>query len=141
MPGMSQPARKRRGPITLFFESRRFRWAIALLVLLPVLYVASFGPASWLARNDIVSLELAWRVYRPLAPVIARCPERLRREITTHVDLAELMTGFGEDGMDKLLEMKRQIRETGTHDERLLDEILNRRSRHSAEIKPDERAP
>jgi len=45
---MNEPERKRRGPITLFCESRRFRWGvIAVVLLLPVLYVASFGPACW----------------------------------------------------------------------------------------------
>jgi len=69
MPAMSQPARKRRGPITLFCESRLFRWTAIAVALLPVLYVAGFGPACWLASADKMTPPVGramCRVYDPL---------------------------------------------------------------------------
>ena len=66
---MNQPARKRRGPITLFCESRRFRLAVIAVALLPVLYVAGFGPACWLASRERMSAPVGravCRVYTPL---------------------------------------------------------------------------
>lgn len=61
IPGMSEPARKRRGPITLLCESQRVRLAAAVAALL-LAYVASFGPAVslWhrLGRPDWLGLYL-----------------------------------------------------------------------------------
>ena len=46
---MTPSPNKRRGPITLLMMSRRLRWwTFGVLVALPILYVASFGPACWL---------------------------------------------------------------------------------------------
>jgi len=44
--------------------------AIALLVLLPVLYVLSVGPAVWLSSHDYVSTG---PLYYPLGWVSERC--------------------------------------------------------------------
>ena len=62
--------RKRRGPITLLCENRRFRWTIIAAVLVPVLYVGSFGPACWImsrstASNDVPKayLPMGWLIY------------------------------------------------------------------------------
>jgi hypothetical protein len=42
-------------------------WIVAVLVGLPVLYLASFGPAFWLvSRTDAENGELASACYRPI---------------------------------------------------------------------------
>src|SRR5262245_20955652 len=41
-------------------------WIVALLIGLPVLYVASFGPACWMADKDYLSDRNVWLVYRPI---------------------------------------------------------------------------
>jgi hypothetical protein len=44
-------------------------WIVALLIGLPVLYVASFGPACWLYGNGIIPARTggwAYRAYEPL---------------------------------------------------------------------------
>ena len=67
---MNQTARKRRGPITLFFESRRFRWTAIAVALLPVLYVAGFGPACWLAAGDKLPAPVGRALCRVYAPLL-----------------------------------------------------------------------
>ena len=65
---MNEPERKRRGPITLFCESRRFRWSIIALaaLFLPIVYVTSFGPACWInLRTGRGGLAIG-AFYRPL---------------------------------------------------------------------------
>jgi hypothetical protein len=55
MPGMNdanQP-RKLRGPITLFCESRRFRWSVIAFAL-PILYVLSAGPHYGLSNYGLI---------------------------------------------------------------------------------------
>jgi len=50
-------------------------WAVALLIGIPLLYVASFGPACWLADREIIpSVEF----YRPLAQIVAKSPGPVR---------------------------------------------------------------
>lgn len=65
-PGMSQPARKPRGPITLFCESRRFRWATVILFAVLIGYPLSFGPACWVSSYSDFGSEFIPIVYRPL---------------------------------------------------------------------------
>jgi hypothetical protein len=71
---MCEPERKRRGPITLFCESRRFRWTvIAAAVLTPGLYVASFGPACWISsRANSQALPAA---YLPIGWLLKNSPQ------------------------------------------------------------------
>jgi hypothetical protein len=40
--------------------------AVTVLVVLPMLYVASFGPACWLVRRQGLSAGVPTAVYRPL---------------------------------------------------------------------------
>ena len=56
-------------------------WAVALLIGLPVLYMASFGPACWLtaqpaedgARNDGWDMPPRWmQIYRPFGIILNR---------------------------------------------------------------------
>jgi hypothetical protein len=72
MPGMNMPARKRRGPITLFCESRPFRWTAIAVVFLPVLYLTSFGPACWISsRTNTQALPAA---YLPIGWLLGNSP-------------------------------------------------------------------
>ena len=57
---------KRRGPITLFWESRRFRWATVILLAVLIGYPVSFGPACWVSSYSEFGSELLPIVYRPL---------------------------------------------------------------------------
>src|SRR5262245_32695841 len=55
--------------VTVRIVNRRERWAkrtLAVTLILPVLYVASFGPACWLVRRNQVDMTKAARIYRPL---------------------------------------------------------------------------
>lgn len=65
--------------MTLFAESRRFRRTVILLLCQPVLYVASFGPACWLADRQLLPHGLAESIYLPLAIACANggCSEPL----------------------------------------------------------------
>src|SRR5262249_45092404 len=39
---------KPRGPLTLLARSRKARLTVAVILVLPVLYMLSFGPACWM---------------------------------------------------------------------------------------------
>src|SRR5436190_23317650 len=66
---MDERPTKRRGPITwLAGRSRRF-W-IGLAMLLPVLYVVSFGPACWWTVNHRVPRWMV--IYWPLGAMMER---------------------------------------------------------------------
>ena len=41
-------------------------WTTAALLVLPVLYVVSFGPVVWLADRDVVSKHMAAATYSPI---------------------------------------------------------------------------
>jgi ABC-type Fe3+ transport system permease subunit len=47
-------------------RERWARWALALVVGLPVLYVASFGPACWIVAHRRQGGEFVCAFYRPL---------------------------------------------------------------------------
>jgi hypothetical protein len=66
--------RTRRGPITLFCESRRFRWTIIAAVLMAALYVVSFGPACWLCNCGCLEARPLWLAYRPVTLLWDRAP-------------------------------------------------------------------
>lgn len=49
--------------------NRRERWAqrtLAAIIIIPLLYVASFGPACWLSNYEYLDSQLAWLAYRPV---------------------------------------------------------------------------
>jgi hypothetical protein len=59
-------------------------WAVVLFVVLPFLYVASFGPASWLVSRDAVN---AWDVisaYEPILAAMDRGPDWLRSALNAY---------------------------------------------------------
>jgi hypothetical protein len=41
-------------------------WATVVVVGLPLLYVLSFGPACWLARQRFLPPSVAAQIYRPI---------------------------------------------------------------------------
>jgi hypothetical protein len=53
-------------------------WIVALLVGLPVLYVASFGPACWLADRIFMTPNSVRLAYMPVVRLAARFPPQLR---------------------------------------------------------------
>ncbi len=66
---IAERPKKRRGPL-LWLAGRSRRWwivvAIMLPLSLPVLYVASFGPACWYTAADVGGSHMTW--IRPAAP-------------------------------------------------------------------------
>jgi hypothetical protein len=54
--------------------NRRERWAMwtAVMVGLPVIYVAGFGPACWLTDDDVLPIKVTGNSYRPLIWVSGR---------------------------------------------------------------------
>lgn len=54
-------------------------WIVTLLIGLPVLYVAAYGPVCWLRGHGFVSLGPVCRLYRPFAIITLEHPRgRLR---------------------------------------------------------------
>ena len=71
-------------------------WIVALLVGLPVLYVASFGPACWLAdRYSDRCLHPVAYVYRPFVAIANSSPEPIRIRVARY-------SGRSQFGMDML---------------------------------------
>ena len=46
-------------------------WIVALMIGLPVLYVASFGPACWIAGRNVELCETVEWIYSPVLEVAA----------------------------------------------------------------------
>lgn len=49
-----------------------------LLMLLPILYIASFGPALWISACTSKDGEEVMYAYRPLAWLVGQSPESVR---------------------------------------------------------------
>src|SRR5262245_43617677 len=47
-------------------RERWVKWTVAAIVGLPLLYVATFGPACWLCNNFWLDSRLTWTIYRPV---------------------------------------------------------------------------
>src|SRR5262249_59566050 len=77
MPGMSDE----RSPL--------WPWIVALLIGLPVLYVASFGPACWLTDQEIVPAAVTHKVFGPLAWTAARCPDPIRYTLVDYCEIGK----------------------------------------------------
>lgn len=61
----------------------------ATLVGVPVLYVASFGPACWAVDRGFVQSYFVGPVYAPLARVVVRgCPEQMGHALWVYGKLA-----------------------------------------------------
>ena len=81
MPAMSQAARKPRGPITLFCEGRRFRWA-TVAVVMSLAYPLSLAPASWLVDRKVIPLRPVAAFYRPILRPVLKSPDWILKCVT-----------------------------------------------------------
>jgi hypothetical protein len=60
-------------------------WATVAVVMVLVLYVASFGPACWLAERNVIPESIPRITYRPLATFLVRCcPRRVVQEMAAY---------------------------------------------------------
>ena len=60
-------------------------WIVALLIGLPVMYVASFGPACWLEDRALLPMGFVHSSYKPLVFVLARyCPNSVCIAMTNY---------------------------------------------------------
>ena len=65
-------------------------WIVALLIGLPVLYVLSVGPISWLYNHEVLPRSLVpiyYWFYAPIAFANERGPEWLRQILDWYADL------------------------------------------------------
>ncbi len=63
-------------------------WIAAVLIGLPVLYVASFGPACWLAARDSMPHVIA-QLYVPLIACVAQCPDSIQKAVIDYCEFIE----------------------------------------------------
>ncbi|HEY3965895.1 MAG TPA: hypothetical protein VGM05_15150 [Planctomycetaceae bacterium] len=64
-------------------HERWAKWALALVIVLPMLYVGSFGPACWLACDRHISQTFVAQAYRPIIRLANASPDPIRNAITT----------------------------------------------------------
>jgi len=62
----------RRGPISLFNSSRKFRLTLAICVSALLLYALSFGPVFWLISHTTLNAGQANAFYRPIFAIWSR---------------------------------------------------------------------
>jgi hypothetical protein len=62
-------------------------WIAALLVGLPVLYVASFGPACWLVSRQHLTPRQGWTIFRPLVVAAADGPSWIRSDLREYATI------------------------------------------------------
>ncbi|HTI49730.1 MAG TPA: hypothetical protein VL475_02220 [Planctomycetaceae bacterium] len=79
-------------------------WLTVTLIALPVLYVASFGPACWLlarSQDDLTVRLVFMHTFRPLGPWLCQCSKYTNR-LPERVINAGMPTGtraiFFDDG-------------------------------------------
>jgi hypothetical protein len=73
-------------------SGKRFLWPwIVIGILVPVFYVASFGPACWLALRDVpgVSLTTVNFFYRPVFWIGSNGPGPARRAISWYMTIGD----------------------------------------------------
>jgi hypothetical protein len=78
-------------------------WVIALLIGLPMLYIASFGPACWLADHKVVSAGGVFRVFRPLIWITARCPGRVSDAFIAYSEICKPDSNYVSTGRAMIL--------------------------------------
>jgi hypothetical protein len=76
-------------------EERRPLWPsiAALLIGLPVLYVASFGPACRAHKQHIISGRATWIIYRPMFWMSFNGPPRVAELIRSYAKFCEFNPG------------------------------------------------
>ena len=87
---MDQPERKRRGPLT-WLADRTWRFWIGV-ALLPVLYVASFGPVAWMLSRgwmpDISEQEFEL-FYWPIAQLYDHGPKPIHDSLDWYLEIGQ----------------------------------------------------
>jgi hypothetical protein len=83
--------------LTVRIVNRRERWAkwtLAAVIAMPVLYVASFGPACWISSRTETGAGMVAIVYQPVIKIIFEpaAPDFVRISI---VKYAELLSSRG----------------------------------------------
>ena len=77
---------------------RTWAWIVAVLLGMPVLYVASFGPACWLDwRTSLVGRELTSIAYRPILRLAAASVDDKRLTGTWQTIQWWMELGAGDD--------------------------------------------
>jgi hypothetical protein len=93
--------------LTVRVINRRERWAkwtLTAAISLPLMYVASFGPACWLSDRDVLPRDATYSIYRPL--VILSLHAKFRKPLQWYGTLVELPPpSAGFDGTDCRLYM------------------------------------
>ena len=94
------PSRPHGTPVTIASmsdERKRPMWPW-IVVLVPVLYVASFGPASWLASWEVLPLDTTSRLYLPIFWADDHAPLWLHKALAWYTELGEFADGtiFGQ---------------------------------------------
>lgn len=69
-----------RGVAMLLMSSRRFRWALVVVAILPLTYVGSFGPVCWIVADQAPGEPSPiWLIYAPLSRASFRSETELVR--------------------------------------------------------------
>jgi hypothetical protein len=82
--------------LTVRIINRRERWAkrtLAVTFMLPVLYVVSFGPASWLASWDLTPRRITAKIYYPILHMAFDGPRWVLPPLAWYTELGEFDHG------------------------------------------------
>src|SRR5258708_21026196 len=74
--------------------NRRETWAKRTVIAvagLPLVYVASFGPACWLCEKGVLGQRTAWTIFRPATWYCLNGPERVRLASEDTPNFAEIV--------------------------------------------------
>ncbi len=69
-------------------------WIVALMIGLPILYVASFGPACWISSRAPVVVPFVHFSYRPVMWTWCVSPKGVRRLIHEYASLGKARGGW-----------------------------------------------
>jgi|SRR5579872_5873072 len=87
--------------LTVRIVNRRERWAkrtLVVAVLLPVLYILSFGPVCWISSRIQPSGEIVSMVYSPIIPAMLQGPIAIQSVLTHYVAFGIPGGRFSIDG-------------------------------------------
>src|SRR5262245_19891274 len=92
---MNEPIRKRRGPL-LWLAARTWRFRVAV-ALMPVLYVASFGPACWLHSHEWIRRDSMRLGYAPLIRAACHSPAPVSSILQSYAEWGARPPNLPED--------------------------------------------
>src|SRR4029453_14587905 len=70
-------------------------WVVTLLIGLPVLYVASFGPACWLCEKQFAPTHITWIAFRPLTYLAVESPHAVGAPIRRYAAIFSIRKHIG----------------------------------------------